>query len=190
MSDTESTSQDTPVQSLQKIFPQRLSDNYKKIQSLLRPARIPTFDKESDQMDAIVSELEELLNDSLPNNDAEQFQRIQECLHFHRDPVGYYQHINDAKLRFLVLWTDYKAITNHFRIRNIIHVRWTGSQYECQRFDKSKRVKQLARLESRNEATGESRSDTRGEYRRTDTRVSRPESYGRTRAAGHTVLKA
>lgn len=151
MSDSESTSHDAPAQPLQKIFPQRLSDNYKRIQTLLRPVRIPTFDKNSTQLDQAVSELESLLNDSLPQTETEQFQRIQECLHFHRDPVGYYQHINDAKLRFLVLWTDYKAITNHFRIRNIIHIRWTGKQYECQRFDKSKRLKQLARETSRAE---------------------------------------
>ena len=145
MSDSENTSQDAHVHTLQKIFPQRLSENYKKIHSLLRPIRIPTFDKNSVQLDSVVGELEYLLNDSLPQSDNEQFQRIQECLHFHRDPVGYTQHINDAKLRFLVLWTDYKTITNHFRIRNIIHVRWTGTRYECQRFDKSKRIKQNAR---------------------------------------------
>jgi hypothetical protein len=153
MSDTESNSQDTQVQTLQKIFPQRLSDNYKRIQNLLRPVRVPTFDRDSAQMDAIVGELENILNNSLPQTDGEQIQRIQECLHFHRDPVGYYQHINDAKLRFLVLWTDYKSITNHFRIRNIIHVRWTGKRYECQRFDKTKRVKQMAKYSARGESS-------------------------------------
>jgi hypothetical protein len=145
MSDNETASQDASAQLLPKIFPQRLSENYKKIHNLLRPIRAPTFDKSSSHMDNVVAELEELLNDSLPQSEGEQFQRIQECLHFHRDPVGYYQHINDAKLRFLVLWTDYKAITNHFRIRNLIHIRWTGKLYECQKFDKTKRVKQNQR---------------------------------------------
>lgn len=141
-----------------KIFPQRISDNYKKIQTLLRPTRSTVSNREvqaevdvnrTNKVDeTLVNELEFLLNDSMPQNDAENKQRVQEYLHFHRDPTGYYQHLNDSKLRFLVLWTDYKVITNHFRIRNVIHVRWTGAVYECRLFDKSKRIKQAARYEA------------------------------------------
>ena len=141
-----------------KIFPQRISDNYKKIQALLRPTR-STVSKEGNTDlaskidETLVNELEFLLNDSMPKDDAENKQRLQEYLHFHRDPTGYYQHLNDSKLRFLVLWTDYKIITNHFRLRNIIHVRWTGSVYECLLFDKSKRIKQAARQKANNHHT-------------------------------------
>lgn len=142
-------SQQKAQQQLPRVFPLRLSDNYKKIHTLLRPVRVSSFNRESEQMRQLVAELEMLLNDSMPQTESEKFQRVQECLHFHRDPVGYYQHLNDAKLRFLVLWTDYKTITNHFRIRNIIHVRWTGTRYECLPFDKTKRVKQAERNAAR-----------------------------------------
>jgi hypothetical protein len=135
----------TDSQQLPKIFPHRLSENYKKVHTLLRQIRAPTFNKNSEQMSNIVSELEVLLNDSMPKTEDEQRQRVQEYLHYHRDSVGYNQHINDAKLRFLVLWTDYKSITNHFRLRNVIHVRWNGDRYECLLFDKTKRIKQAAR---------------------------------------------
>ncbi len=160
MSDTQSTStgdiQESQAQQLHKIFPQRLSDNYKRIQNLLRPIRSTTHNKNVSAKNsdvsalhqvskAVIDELEYLLNDSMPQSEYEHRQRVQEYLHFHRDPSGYYQHLNDSKLRFLVLWTDYKAITNHFRIRNVIHVRWTGNHYECQLFDRSKRIKQAAR---------------------------------------------
>jgi hypothetical protein len=136
-----------PASQQPKIFPQRLSDNYKKIINLLRPLRPSNKDSTDPQsIDEIVNDLEHLLNDSMPITEYEFKQRAQEHLHFHRDPAGYCQHLNDAKLRFLVLWTDYKAITNHFRIRNVIHIRWTGDRYECQIFDKTKRIKQASRL--------------------------------------------
>jgi hypothetical protein len=143
---TESTSsQETSTTQFSRIFPQRLSENYKRINLLLRPVRVSSFNNDPDYMENVVLELEQLLNDSLPQTETETLQRVQESLHFHRDPSGYYQHLNDAKLRFLVLWTDYKTITNHFRVRNKIHIRWTGTHYECQIFDKTKRVKQSSR---------------------------------------------
>ena len=147
-----------------KIFPQRLTDNYRKIQILLKPLRndnkphharkdltheqdpiaeqTTAHEPQSQQdLQAIVTELENILNDCLPYDQHEQNQHTQEFLHFYKDSEGYYQHLMNSKLRFLVLWTDYKYITKHFRVRNIIHIRWNGTNYECQSFDKSKRVK-------------------------------------------------
>lgn len=144
----QSTSQETSTPQFSRVFPQRLSENYKKINLLLRPIRVSTFNNDADYMENVVTELQNLLNDSMPQTEEEKLQRIQECLHFHRDPTGYYQHLNDSKLRFLVLWTDYKTITNHFRVRNKIHIRWTGTQYECQVYDHTKRVKQSLRKQT------------------------------------------
>jgi hypothetical protein len=152
---TESTDSTGMTQRLPRIFPQRLSDNYKKVHALLKGVRTTSVDLESDEMRNVVEEFETLLNDSLPQNEAETLQRVQEYLHYHRDPVGYYQHLNDSKLRFLVLWTDYKAISNHFRVRNLIHVRWNGEHYECQVYDKTKRVRRQRQQEEVNTATNE-----------------------------------
>lgn len=124
-----------------RIFPQRLTDNYKHIHTLLRPLK---SGEQTAQLENIVKDLEYYLNDCVPQTPEERTQRDQEFLHYHKDPHGYYQHLIASKLRFLVLWTDYKCITNHFRVRNIIHIRWTGEKYECLVFDKTKRYKQFA----------------------------------------------
>jgi hypothetical protein len=127
-----------------RIFPQRLSDNYKSISNLIKSIKRSNTD-----VSTIIEELGFLLNDSMPQNEVEHSQHIQEQLHYHRDPVGYYQHLNEAKLRFLVLWTDYKTITNHFKVRKTIHIRWTGERYECQVYDNTKRIKAQTRNRER-----------------------------------------
>ena len=123
-----------------KIFPQRLTNNYRTINVLLKSLK----DADPLSVEKTAVDLESLLNNSMPQNAEEQTQRIQEFIHFHKDSEGYYQHLLESKLRFLVLWTDYKYITKHFRIRNIIHVRWNGTKYECQLYDQSKRIKYRA----------------------------------------------
>lgn len=130
-----------------RIFPQRLTDNHRSIQILLKSLKSNerneenTLEDPSHNLRTIVAELETILNNSLPQNDHEQNQHMQEFLHFKKDPEGYYQHLLNSKLKFLVLWTDYKYITKHFRVRNFIHIRWNGSNYECQIFDKTKRIR-------------------------------------------------
>ncbi len=118
-------------------FPQRLNENYKKVQQLLQ-----TIDHDV-ELDNVAKALERILNDSLPQNDIEVIQRSQEFWHFKRDPDGYYDHILKIKARFLILWTDYKFLGKHFKIKKLIHIRWNGQQYECQKFDPTKRIKAL-----------------------------------------------
>lgn len=127
---TQGNDQSKPLQ-----FPQRLNENYKKVQQLLH-----TIDHGVDIND-IAQTLQDILNDSLPLDKIEEIQRSQEFWHFKRDPEGYYDHILKIKARFLVLWTDYKCLSKHFKIRKLIHIRWTGTRYECLKFDQSKRVK-------------------------------------------------
>lgn len=133
---------DTNIQ-WSKIFPQRLSNNYRQVFNLLKPLKNKSQDVD---VQDIATKLQEILNDSMPQNEYEHNQRIQEFLHFYKDPEGYYQHLLNSKLRFLVFWTDYKYITNHFKIRNIIHIRWNGANYECQVFDKTKRIKAMSKV--------------------------------------------
>jgi hypothetical protein len=140
VNDAGSSDIDEVVIKSNRIFPQRLSDNYKTFSNLVKGIK-----KTNMPINDIVEQLEFLLNDSMPQTEYEHQQHMQEQLHYHRDPTGYYEHLNNSKLRFLILWTDYKAITNHFRIRKLVHIRWTGTHYECQVYDTTKRVKAQAR---------------------------------------------
>jgi hypothetical protein len=123
------------------IYPQRLLENHKRIYLLLKPLKNKEFDRASPEMDEIIKELQVLLNDSQPRTDEEHLLRRQVSLHFNKDRKGYYNHLHVAKLRFLVLWTNYTYISIYFNLNNKIHIKWVGTHYECELYDRNKRTK-------------------------------------------------
>jgi hypothetical protein len=126
-------------QNLMHIYPPRLLENHKKIYTLIKPLKNKDFDKNPSEVQNIIEELQTLLNDSQPQNEEEALLKRQLSLHFNKDRKGFYNHLYAANLRFLVLWTNYAYISIYYGLNNKIHVRWVGTHYICEPYDKSKR---------------------------------------------------
>src|SRR3989338_11231729 len=76
--------------------------------------------------DDTMSEFQNLLNDALPQNDAEkEWCHMVKCIYYSNPDESYRFFTNKKnKLRALVLWTDAKRITTMFNLRNVVHLRW------------------------------------------------------------------
>jgi hypothetical protein len=75
--------------------------------------------------------IQDLINDAQPNNEVEEAMRTTIQFLYRRNPAGFYKYLKQTKMPHLVLWTESKKISSHFKLSNLIYIYWNGSSYEC-----------------------------------------------------------
>lgn len=108
---------------LKEFFPERLRDNYYDIRKLLTNCSTPNND--------ILSNLETLINDAQPKNDTEEYMRTTFQVMYRKNPMDLYKFIVKNKLFYLILWTEAKCMARHFRLKDLIYIKWNGESYKC-----------------------------------------------------------
>ncbi len=132
MTDLDNTSEAPPMfvrngeeKTLKDFLPQRLRENYNAIRK--------TNDVmiNGDNVDGSIAEIEHLINDAQPKDLNEEIMRTMVQYLYRRDPNEFYKFLIKSKLFHLVLWTESKKMSRHFRLNNIVYIRWNGIKYEC-----------------------------------------------------------
>jgi hypothetical protein len=104
---------------LKDLVPKRLKTNYSKIRDLL-------IDSELD-----IQEFQQIINDSQPQTPEEELLRSMFQYIYRRDTSEFYKFLLKTKLYHMILWTEAKNISRHFKLNGRVYVHWNGEEYEC-----------------------------------------------------------
>jgi hypothetical protein len=109
---------------LRDFLPQRLRENYDTIRNLETVSTGVLNVAEIEQM-------QHLLNDAQPKNHEEELMRTTLQFLYRRNSAEFYKYLVKSRLYHLVLWTEAKRMSRHFRLNNLIYIHWNGNSYEC-----------------------------------------------------------
>jgi hypothetical protein len=104
--------------------PQYVYDNYKQItSSALIAGRVLNDDS--------IAEFQQLLNYAQPQNERDSTMRSIVQYLYRKNPGNFCRFLTRSRLSHLVLWTEAKCIVRHFKLQNIVYVKWNSGSYEC-----------------------------------------------------------
>lgn len=78
----------------------------------------------------------DLLNSAQPKEDCETEATLKRTIHWlnRKAPLKFEEFLTESRLMHLILWTDSKTISHHFRLRNIVFLRWEDDCYHNEQF--------------------------------------------------------
>jgi len=109
---------------LRDFLPSRLRQNYDAIRNT-----DTIVNKNLNVSD--IEKIQQLINDAQPQNEIEETMRTTVQYLYRRDPNNFYQFLVKNHLFHLVLWTEAKRMSRHFRLNKFIHIHWNGNSYDC-----------------------------------------------------------
>jgi hypothetical protein len=115
--------------SFKNFIPNRLRINY----NILKNNK---FTKSSENFQENITFIENILNDSQPQTPQEIYMRTMIQFMFRKNTEDFYNFIMKNKMNYFIFWTDSRHIVRHFRLQNLVYVKWNGSnrRYKCSEF--------------------------------------------------------
>lgn len=86
--------------------------------------------------DADMQTLEKCLNDACPKTPEEECMRSMFQVLYRRNPIEFCKFLVKSRLHHLMLWTESRTIAYHLKLNRIVHIKWDGEKYVCNKHNK------------------------------------------------------